>query len=58
MHPYQKAAHKQDPKWLTPLKADKASDDAKANDTYRVIANYGSDPKPTCAATYVPKKGK
>lgn len=55
-HPYEKAAHKNDPKWLTPLKADKARDDAKANDTYRVIENYGADPQPTKAATYV--KGK
>ena len=55
-HPYSKAGHKQDPKWLQGLNNYK--DKAEKADTERVIKNYDASPAITRKASYVPAKGK
>jgi len=59
-HPYNKARHGNDPKWLGGLGKYRESDrKADSGDTNEVIRNYDADPAETRKASYVPsKKGK
>ena len=56
-HPYSKAGHAKDPKWLEGL--NKFKEKAEEGDTKEVIRNYNTSPKVTREASYLPRgKGK
>ena len=52
MHPYHKAAHKQDPKWLKGL--NKYVEPATVADVTDTIRNYAGDKPTTAKAAYAP----
>ena len=56
MHPYHKAAHRNDPSWLRGLQpfVEKATD----ADVTATIRNYGGDKEVTAKAAYEPKEDK
>ena len=56
MHPYRKAAHRNDPSWLRGLQpfVEKATD----ADVTDVVRNYASDKTETAKAAYSPKEEK
>jgi hypothetical protein len=56
MHPFMKAGHKNDPKWLSGL--NKYKEKAEAADTARVIKNYDADGPVTREASYLPRGKK
>ena len=53
MHPYVKAAHRNDPKWVKGLDMHK---EAKASDLTATIRNNGGDARITAQAAYEPQK--
>jgi hypothetical protein len=55
-HPFIKAGHKQDPKWLDGL--NKFKQKAEEGDTKEVIRNYDASPKVTREASYLPSGKK
>lgn len=48
MHPYHKAGHKQDPRWVKNL--NKYVEKAKDDDVKRAVSNYGGDLEATMLA--------